>query len=212
VGKLLAGLTKFMIKRRHQNEMVTLTILLVISACMGVSNIPLVTIQSTEADLSFEELSRQAELIIIGVVLDEKLAEPGTIGAGLENHTISVEKVLKGKYIASMVSVITESENMEDSPQFDVGEKVILFLYQEPIFGDKPSGNDYTIVNQLNGKYGIDDNGMVGNVSTADFEEKIKDALSSPKTNITRLISNEADFYHYRNDKDTQFNDTNLLP
>ncbi|HTH23187.1 MAG TPA: hypothetical protein VL854_13295, partial [Nitrososphaeraceae archaeon] len=91
-------------------------------------------------------------------------------------------------------------------------EKVILFLYQEPIFGDKPSGNDYTIVNQLNGKYGIDDNGMVGNVSTADFEEKIKDALSSPKTNITRLISNEADFYHYRNDKDTQFNDTNLLP
>src|SRR6476661_5162979 len=91
---------------------------------MGVSNNTLVTIQSTEAGLlglSFEELSRQAELIIIGIVLDEKLAEPGTIGAGLENHAISVEKVLKGKYIASMVSVITESENMEDSPQFDVG-------------------------------------------------------------------------------------------
>ena len=114
-----------MIKRRHQNEMVTLTILLVISACMGVSNIPLVTIQSTEADLSFEELSRQAELIIIGVVLDEKLAEPGTIGAGLENHSISVEKVLKGKYNASIMSVITESEITEDSPQFNVGEKAI---------------------------------------------------------------------------------------
>ena len=45
------------------------------------------------------------------------------------------------------MSVITESEMMEDSPQFNVGEKVILFLYQKPIFGDKPSGNDYTIVN-----------------------------------------------------------------
>ena len=57
--------------------------------------------QSVEAGLlglSFKDLSRQAELIVLGVVLDEKLAEPGTIGAGLENLTISVEKVLKGKY------------------------------------------------------------------------------------------------------------------
>src|SRR6476620_1842779 len=174
---------------------------------MGVSNNTLVTIQSTEAGLlalSFEELSRQAELIILGVVLNEKLAEPGTIGAGLENHTISVEKVLKGKYNASTVSVITESEAMEDSPQFDVGEKVILFLYQKPIFGDKPSGNDYTIVNQLNG--------TIGNITIADFEKKITDALSGPKTNFTQLISNEAQSYYYRNDKDTKFNDTGPLP
>ena len=194
--------------------MAILGILLVISACLGLSNIPLATIKSAEGGLlglSFEELSRQAELIILGVVLDEKLAEPGTIGTGLENHTISVEKVLKGKYNASTVSVITESEIMEDSPQFNVGEKVILFLYQKPIFGDKPSGNDYTIVNQLNGKYGIDDNEMVGNLSLADFEKKIKDE-SSPKTNFTQLISNEAEFYYYRNDKDIQFNDTGSLP
>lgn len=144
-----------MIKRRHQNEMAILAILLVISSCMGLSNIPWATLQPAQAallGLSLEELSRQAELIILGVVLDEKLAEPGTIGAGLENHTISVEKVLKGKYNTSTVSVITESEIMEDSPQFNVGEKVILCLYQKPIFGDKPSGNDYTVVNQLNGK------------------------------------------------------------
>ena len=49
--------------------MAILVILLVISACLGVSNIPLATIQSAEAGLlglSFEELSRQAELIILG--------------------------------------------------------------------------------------------------------------------------------------------------
>lgn len=203
-----------MIKRPHQNEMAILAILLVISACMGISNIPLATLQPAQAallGLSFEELSRQAELIILGVVIDEKLAQPGTIGAGLENHTISIEKVLKGKYNASTVGVITESEIMEDSPQFNVGEKAILFLYQKPIFGDKPSGNDYTVVNQFNGKYGIDDNGMVGNISLADFEKKIKDE-SSPKTNFTQLISNEAQSYYYRNDKDTQFNDTESLP
>jgi len=204
-----------MINRRHQSEMAILAILLVISACMGISNIPLATLQPAQAallGLSFEELSRQAELIIFGVVLDEKLAEPGTIGAGLENHTVSVEKVLKGKYNSSIVSVITESELMEDSPQFDVGEKVILFLYQKPIFGDKPSGNDYTVVNQFNGKYNIDDNGMVGNISILNFEKKIMDALSSPKTNFTQLISNEAQSYYFRNDRDTQFNDTDSLP
>ena len=81
-------------------------------------------------------------------------------------------------------------------------------LYQKPIFGDKPSGNDYTIVNQ----YGIDDNGMVGNISIADFEKKITNALSSPRTNFTQLISNEAQSYYYRNDGDTQFNDTESLP
>jgi len=119
-------------------------------------------------------VSLQAELIILGVVLDEKLAEPGTIGAGLENHSISVEKVLKGKYNASIVSVITESEITEDSPQFNVGEKAILFLYQKPIFGDKPSGNDYTVVNQLNGKYNVDNNGVVGNMSKEIFKRKLQ--------------------------------------
>lgn len=107
--------------------------------------------------------------------------------------------MLKGKYNASTVSVITESEIMEDSPQFNVGEKAILFLYQKPIFGDKPSGNDYTVVNQFNGKYSVEDNGMVGNISLTDFEKKIKNE-SSPKTNFTQLISNEAQSYYYRND------------
>ena len=41
----------------------------------------------------------------------------------------------------------------------------------------------------------------------AGFEKKIKDALSG-KANITELISNEAESYYYRNDNDTQFNDT----
>jgi hypothetical protein len=164
-----------------------------------------IVFQSAEAallGLPFEELSRQAELIILGVVLDEKLAEPGTVGAGLENHTISVEKLIKGTYNGSTVSVITESQIMEDSPKFKHGERTILFLYQKPLFGDKPSGNDYTVVNQLNGKYDVDDNGK----TIADFEKKITVALSSPRTNNTRSSS---DANYYRNDTDLIFsNDT----
>ena len=35
---------------------------------------------------------------------------------------------------------------------------------------------------------------------------------SSPKTNFTQMISNEAEFYYYRNDRDIQFNDNGSLP
>jgi hypothetical protein len=145
-----------------QNKFITLKFLIIISIgviVLGVSNISTYeqqgTIQLAEAalmGLPFEELSRQAQLIIVGVILDEKLTEPGTVGAGLVNHTMSIEKVLKGTYNVSKVGVITESEIMEDSPQFNVGERTILLLHQKPLFGDKPSGNDYTVVNQLNGK------------------------------------------------------------
>ena len=51
----------------------------------------------------------------------------------------------------------------------------------------------------------------IGNISLADFEKKIKDE-SIPKTNFTELIGSEAEFYHYRNDRDIQFNDTESLP
>lgn len=115
-----------------QNKKVVFTALLIATISSYEQNGMI--LQSAEAGLlglPFEELSRQAELIILGVMLDEKLAAPGSKGAGLENHTLSVERVLKGTYNASKVGVITESEIMEDSPQFNVGERSILFLYQK---------------------------------------------------------------------------------
>ena len=92
--------------------------------------------------------------------------------------------------------------------------KKLFFFCIRPLFGNKllVSGNIYTIVNYPQGKYEVNDNGMIsgrdiGNISMAGFEKKIKDALSG-KANITELISNEAESYYYRNDNDTQFNDT----
>ena len=97
-------------------------------------------------------------------------------------------------------------------------KKLFFFLYKEPLFGNKllVSGNVYTTVNYPQGKYEVTDNGIVrgldiGNISLADFEKKINDALSG-NVNITHLISNEAESYYYRNDRDIQFNDTGSLP
>ena len=186
-----------------------------------VSNVSLGLIESPEADLlliPFNNQSREAELIILGHVLDKKLIWERSVGTPLDNYTMSVEKVLKGIYSGNTIGVLADSQISSDSPNFNQNERVILFLHKKPLLGNIPlgSGNIYTIVNYPQGQYAVTDNGIVrgldiANLSLADFEKKIKDE-SSPKTNFTQLISNEAQSYYYLNDRDTQFNDTESWP
>jgi len=196
-------------------------ILIILSVSFGVSDVSLGSIESPEADLfllPFHNQSREAELIILGGVLDKKLIWEGSVGTPLDNYTMSVEKVLKGIYNGNRIGVLAESQVISDSPKFNQNERVILFLYKKPLLGNIPleSGNIYTIVNYPQGQYTVSNDGMVrgldiGNISLADFEKKIKDE-SIPKTNFTELIGNEAQSYYYHNDSDTQFNDTESLP
>jgi hypothetical protein len=197
-------------------------ILIILSVSLGVSNVSLGSIKSPYADLflvPFDNQSREAELIILGHILDKKLMWEGSVGTPLDNYTVSVEKMLKGVYNGNTIGVITKSQISNDSPKYKQNERVILFLHKKPLLGNisLESGNIYTIVNYPQGQYAVTDNGIVrgldvANISLADFEEKITDASSSPKTNFTQLISNEAEFYYYRNDRDIQFNDSEWMP
>ena len=194
-----------------------MAILIIISVSFGVSNVSLGSIESQYEDLfllPFHNQTREAKLIILGHVLDKKLIWERSVGTPLDNYTVSVEKVLKGIYNGNKIGVISESQVSSDSPKFNQDERVILFLHKKPLLGNIPlqSGNVYTIVNFPQGQYAVSDNGIVrgldiANMSLADFEKKIKDE-SSPKTNLTLLISNEAQTYYNRNDKDIQFNDS----
>ncbi len=196
-------------------------ILIIISVSLAVPNTSLGLIESPEADLfllPFHNQSRDAKLIILGHVLDKKLVWERSVGTPLDNYTVSVDEVLKGIYNGNTVGVVTESQISSDSPKFSQNERVILFLHKKPLLGNIPlqSGNVYTIVNFPQGQYAVSENGMVrgldiANISLADFEKKIKDE-SNPRTNFTQLVSNEAESYYYRNDTDTQFNDTESLP
>ena len=140
------------------------------------------------------------------------------MGTPLDNYTLSVEKILKGIYNGNTIGVITESQISSDSPKYKQNKQVILFLHKKPLLGNIPLqlGNIYTIVNYPQGQYAVTDNGTVrgldiSNITISAFEKKIKDE-SSPKTNFTQMISNEAEFYYYRNDRDIQFNDNESLP
>ena len=84
-------------------------------------------------------------------------------------------------------------------------KKVISFLYKQQLFGDKPFGNDYTVLNYLQGKMELMKNGRVSTslvvgsdtfankMTIADFQKKINQALAKPISNDTD-VQNEANF------------------
>ena len=88
------------------------------------------SIESPEEDLfllPFHNQSREAELIILGHVLDEKLIWEGSVGAPLDNYTVSVEKVLKGIYNGNTIGVITESKQVTIRQNSSKMKKLFFF-------------------------------------------------------------------------------------
>jgi len=122
--------------------------------------------------------------------LDKKLVEPGSIGAGLVNYTVSVQKVITGDPVRDSISVVTEPEISEDSPKMKIGELVILFLNHDKVYGDILAGNDYEVVNFDQGKYEIENGLVTGtatdsdtlNMTIFDFEKKVFNAMSEPES------------------------------
>jgi hypothetical protein len=148
--------------------------------------------------LTFWDLVHRSELILLGKVLDKKLVEPGSIGAGLVNYTVSVQKVITGDPVRDSISVVTEPEISEDSPKMKIGELVILFLNHDIVYGDIPAGNDYAVVNFDQGKYEIENGLVTGtatdfdtlNMTIFDFEKKVFNAMAEPESMGSENVSN----------------------
>lgn len=196
-----------MISHQRQNMWTIVSIILIITLPMiglftelTTSEGVVTIVQGVETkqfnNLNLEPLLNEAQLIILGRVLDEKhtlVRQPGTVGpAQIVNHTVFVEKVISGTYHGDTIGVVDGLHK---------NERVFLFLL--PIFSDMDFGNnDYRIANFSQGKFEIDNDLLVhgANIDTegmtvADFEEKINEALSKSTSNDT-----EADYY--RNDTD----------
>jgi hypothetical protein len=149
-------------------------------------------------ELTFWDLVHRSELILIGKVLDKKLVEPGSIGKGLVNYTVSVQKVITGDPVRNSISVVTEPEIYEDSPKMKIGELVILFLNHDKVYGDIPAGNDYAVVNFDQGKYEIENGLVTGtatdfdtlNMTIFDFEKKVFNAMAEPESMGSENVSN----------------------
>lgn len=142
----------------------------------------LISAQAKQSDNPISQgLLDETQLIILGSVLDEKIAivnQPGTAGpAKMPNSTVFIEKIINGSYAGETISIV---DFMGDAGLHKY-DRVILFL--TPIASDMFFGaNDYMIAPQ--GKFVVDDNLLVygknidaEGMSMEDFENKITDAI-----------------------------------
>jgi hypothetical protein len=154
--------------------------------------------------LSKYDLVHDSELIILGNVIEQNSA--GTVGetqAGVPRNvtdvptiqtTVGIENIIKGDYDGNKIDIITEGDlsgkiTFEGPAKFYKGEKTILFLYREQVYG-----GEYTTMGMEQGKYQVESNGLVEGKITATeeywplnatslayFETDIKNLLTQPK-------------------------------
>lgn len=158
----------------------------------------------------FGSIAHEAELIVIGKVLDVK--QGGMVGvstAGVPdslthfpsiNNLVQIDKVIKGQYIDKTINVVTEGDlsgktKIEDSVQMHKGERTVLFLHKEPTYK-----NQWTVVGMNQGKFNVDAKGTVlGKLAAADIkasllglEANLKQVLSKPLANA-KSVDNTRD-------------------
>jgi hypothetical protein len=163
-----------------------------------------IEIQTSEAalmSLSLSDLSHQAELVILGTVIDKK-----PTFHRLLNHTLSIDKIFNGSYAGNTISVVGQPPGVvEDAVDMKKGERVILFLYKE-----KSYDGQYAVVG-TQGKYDVDLQGQVHGynlprvMSIGDLERCMTDKVCSSASNVnSSRIS-------YANDTDLKlFNESNM--
>lgn len=151
--------------------------------------------------LSKYDLVHDSELIILGNVIEQNSA--GTVGetqAGVPRNvtdvptiqtTVGIENLIKGDYDGNKIDIITEGDlsgkiTFEGPAKFYKGEKTILFLYREQVYG-----GEYTTMGMEQGKYQVESNGLVEGKITATEEYWPLNATSLAyfETDIKNLLT-----------------------
>lgn len=123
-----------------------------------------------------EEMVKQSDLIVIGTVSDLKAAKaPSVLQEGEEdivtNINISVEKYLSNPNNLSLSELVVqivggtinkETMVVEDSPSFDEGQRVVVFL-------QKKDDNTFTVYGWSQGKYTISNGNIADNGKEKDL-------------------------------------------
>lgn len=117
--------------------------------------------------IPLEKLTHDASLIVLGQVtsIENKKIEEGYYRFA----TIQVEKTIKGRLAYPVVVVKHPGNIIGDSPDYQVGERVLVFL--------KKAGADdyYQTIGQFQGKFLIKEETIVRNkIPVEDFIQKVR--------------------------------------
>jgi len=120
--------------------------------------------------LSIEEMTETANVILIGTVEEvlHSAASPYTVPHMHRQVTVSVERCLKNTLETETVTVVALGATLgnttmwvEDEPEFQESERVLLFLRDDPTFlNDNPQGF-YQVVGLCQGKFTVDSDSAI---------------------------------------------------
>jgi len=131
--------------------------------------------------LSIEEMTEEADVILMGTV-EEVLhcaASPDTVPHMHRQVTVSVERYLKNPLETEAVTVVALGATVgsttlwvEDQPEFQESERVLLFLWDDPGFLDDNPQGYYQVVNIVQGKFTVGSDSAI-----SDYGDVIEDGL-----------------------------------
>jgi len=127
--------------------------------------------------LSVDDLAGRADLIVVGDATDIHYDRNGN-GDVKTLVRLSVTDVVKGTSVEELVIQVAGGQSgdvnvsVEDTPEFRLGERVVVFLRQV-------GAGAFTVVGGFQGRFGIDESDMVsGNVPLTQFIDQITDIVA----------------------------------
>ncbi|MFH0767968.1 MAG: matrixin family metalloprotease [Chloroflexota bacterium] len=135
------------------------------------------TTQALMLKLTLEDMANQADSIVVGSVVQSSSAWNAEHTRIYTTVTIAVEEAIKG-VTGNTVTITVPggeaegiTEYVSDVPSFEQGERAVVFL-------DQVSDTRFEVYGQVQGKFNIDEQGEVGGIPLAQFEEQISQALT----------------------------------
>ena len=132
--------------------------------------------------ISLEELTCKADLIVYGTVASvesnesERKMRPGNVPIPIAVVRISSKTILKGA--ATDPIIVKAVENMEDSPKFEQGQEVFLFLTQNA------DDSSFSVFGLTQGKFDVEDGLVVREqMPVAQFAEKVEELIRIQNAN-----------------------------
>jgi len=122
--------------------------------------------------LTLDELTARADSIVVGEVTDIACHEENK-GNIYTLITLSVEQTVKGKSEGEVMIKVPGGEVggnrliVEDTPSFQLGERVMVFL-------KKGEDDKFSVVGGFQGKFSIDENNMVGDAPLDQFIDQVR--------------------------------------
>lgn len=152
--------------------------------------------------MSIDEMTEKADVILVGKVesVSHYPADPNDVPRMHRRVLVSVERDLKNPVYSSNVTILVLGATIgnttlwvEDQPEFNVSERVLLFLREDPWFLEENPNGYYQVLGECQGKFTVEGESAISElglvVHDGDEFHGIKFALEAATSPLPPILS-----------------------